>query len=167
LSAYQGTEDLHVQPGERWQFNLRLKRPHGSVNPHGFDYEVWLLEQGYVQREPSDQHHLLIRINVCKNLSGILVMLLNVVEPCCAIVFMPRCPESLCRSHRCAGDRRPARNLAIGLDGVQSRIGRAPHQHLRITHHNDRRFVRRADFFSLATFIFLNLSLPLMVPRKK
>lgn len=46
LSAYQGTEDLHVQPGERWQFNVRLKRPHGSVNPHGFDYEVWLLEQG-------------------------------------------------------------------------------------------------------------------------
>lgn len=35
-----------VQPGERWRFNVRLKRPHGGVNPHGFDYEAWLLERG-------------------------------------------------------------------------------------------------------------------------
>ncbi len=35
-----------VLPGERWQLTLRLKRPHGNANPHGFDYEVWLLEQG-------------------------------------------------------------------------------------------------------------------------
>jgi len=34
-----------VRPGERWQFTVRLKRPHGNANPHGFDYEVWLLEQ--------------------------------------------------------------------------------------------------------------------------
>ncbi len=35
-----------VHPGERWRFTVRLKRPHGSVNPHGFDYEAWLLERG-------------------------------------------------------------------------------------------------------------------------
>lgn len=35
-----------VHPGERWQFTVRLKRPHGLVNPHGFDYEAWLLERG-------------------------------------------------------------------------------------------------------------------------
>ncbi|MBS0335566.1 MAG: DNA internalization-related competence protein ComEC/Rec2 [Proteobacteria bacterium] len=35
-----------VHPGERWLFTVRLKRPHGSVNPHGFDYEGWLLERG-------------------------------------------------------------------------------------------------------------------------
>ncbi|WP_426196333.1 DNA internalization-related competence protein ComEC/Rec2 [Massilia sp. DWR3-1-1] len=35
-----------VQPGARWQLTVRLQRPHGSANPHGFDYEVWLLEQG-------------------------------------------------------------------------------------------------------------------------
>lgn len=35
-----------LRPGERWQLTVRLKRPHGSANPHGFDYEVWLLEQG-------------------------------------------------------------------------------------------------------------------------
>jgi len=33
-------------PGERWQFAVRLKAPHGHVNPHGFDYELWLWEQG-------------------------------------------------------------------------------------------------------------------------
>jgi len=35
-----------VHPGERWRFVVRLRRPHGSVNPHGFDYEAWLLERG-------------------------------------------------------------------------------------------------------------------------
>ncbi|WP_151637230.1 DNA internalization-related competence protein ComEC/Rec2 [Noviherbaspirillum aerium] len=34
------------KPGERWQLNVRLRRPHGNANPHGFDYEAWLLEQG-------------------------------------------------------------------------------------------------------------------------
>jgi competence protein ComEC len=35
-----------VRPGERWSLTVRLQRPHGNANPHGFDYEVWLLEQG-------------------------------------------------------------------------------------------------------------------------
>jgi competence protein ComEC len=35
-----------VQPGERWRLTVRLQRPHGNANPHGFDYEAWLLEQG-------------------------------------------------------------------------------------------------------------------------
>src|SRR5580765_7086432 len=35
-----------VHPGERWLFTVRLRRPHGSVNPHGLDYEAWLLERG-------------------------------------------------------------------------------------------------------------------------
>ncbi len=35
-----------VQPGERWRLTLRLRRPHGLANWHGFDYEVWLLGQG-------------------------------------------------------------------------------------------------------------------------
>jgi competence protein ComEC len=37
---------LPVRAGERWRFTVRLRRPHGSVNPHGFDYEAWLLERG-------------------------------------------------------------------------------------------------------------------------
>ncbi|MFZ6801234.1 DNA internalization-related competence protein ComEC/Rec2 [Undibacterium sp. Di24W] len=35
-----------LRPGQRWQLTVRLKRPHGNSNPDGFDYEVWLLEQG-------------------------------------------------------------------------------------------------------------------------
>ena len=52
LSSYGGfaSEDLGgvlpVRAGERWRFAARLRRPHGSVNPHGFDYEAWLLERG-------------------------------------------------------------------------------------------------------------------------
>jgi competence protein ComEC len=43
-----------LRAGERWQFMVRLKRPHGNANPHGFDYEAWLLERniratGYVR----------------------------------------------------------------------------------------------------------------------
>lgn len=32
--------------GERWRFLVRLKRPHGNLNPHSFDYQGWLLERG-------------------------------------------------------------------------------------------------------------------------
>ncbi|WP_036504092.1 ComEC/Rec2 family competence protein, partial [Nitrosococcus oceani] len=51
---------LHA--GERWCITVRLKQPHGSMNPHGFDYEVWALERniratGYVR--PSADHELL------------------------------------------------------------------------------------------------------------
>ncbi|MCA1245889.1 DNA internalization-related competence protein ComEC/Rec2 [Massilia sp. MS-15] len=35
-----------VRPGERWQLQVRLQRPHGNANPHTFDYEAWLLGQG-------------------------------------------------------------------------------------------------------------------------
>ena len=34
-----------INPGERWQFTVRLRRPRGSANPHGFDYEAWLFER--------------------------------------------------------------------------------------------------------------------------
>ncbi len=30
--------------GERWQLTVRLKRPHSTYNPHGFDFEGWALE---------------------------------------------------------------------------------------------------------------------------
>jgi competence protein ComEC len=35
-----------VHAGERWYLTVRLKRPHGTVNPGGFDLEAWLLQQG-------------------------------------------------------------------------------------------------------------------------
>jgi competence protein ComEC len=31
--------------GERWQLSVRLKRPHGTANPHGFDFEAWALAE--------------------------------------------------------------------------------------------------------------------------
>jgi competence protein ComEC len=31
--------------GERWQFAVRLKRPHSTYNPHGFDFEAWALAE--------------------------------------------------------------------------------------------------------------------------
>ena len=37
---------MRLRAGERWQLRVRLKRPHGTVNPHGFDVEAWLLENG-------------------------------------------------------------------------------------------------------------------------
>jgi competence protein ComEC len=35
-----------VGGAECWRFTLRLRTPHGSLNPGGFDYEAWLLRQG-------------------------------------------------------------------------------------------------------------------------
>jgi competence protein ComEC len=41
----EGDDDIpELHGGERWQLTVRLKRPHGTVNPHGFDVEAWLLE---------------------------------------------------------------------------------------------------------------------------
>jgi competence protein ComEC len=60
LSWYNGSSREEFQDiapmraGERWRFSVRLRRPHGSANPHGFDYESWLLQRaigatGYVR----------------------------------------------------------------------------------------------------------------------
>lgn len=54
LAWYRGRADdeaeeisaLPVHAGERWRFTVRLKRPHGNMNPQGFDYEGWLFERG-------------------------------------------------------------------------------------------------------------------------
>ena len=48
-----------LRAGERWQMTVRLKAPHGNSNPHGFDYELWLWEQGvqatgYVRTSKAD-----------------------------------------------------------------------------------------------------------------
>lgn len=47
-----------LQPGQRWRMMVRLKRPHGARNPHGFDYELWQWERGvqatgYVRARPA------------------------------------------------------------------------------------------------------------------
>ena len=35
-----------IHAGERWELVVRLRRPHGTSNPHGFDIEAWMLENG-------------------------------------------------------------------------------------------------------------------------
>ena len=35
----------YFHAGERWQFTVRLKRPHSTYNPHGFDFEAWALAE--------------------------------------------------------------------------------------------------------------------------
>lgn len=35
-----------LRAGQRWRLTVRLRQPHGSLNPHGFDLELWLFEQG-------------------------------------------------------------------------------------------------------------------------
>jgi competence protein ComEC len=37
---------MPILPGERWQMTVRLKAPHGNSNPGGFDFELWMWEQG-------------------------------------------------------------------------------------------------------------------------
>ena len=49
-----------IHAGERWRFTIRLKQPHGSLNPDGFDYEAWLFERdiratGYVRPRTDSQ----------------------------------------------------------------------------------------------------------------
>jgi competence protein ComEC len=54
LGWYGGVQEERVMfapyeqlaAGQRWRFVVRLKQPHGSVNPHGFDHELWMFEQG-------------------------------------------------------------------------------------------------------------------------
>jgi competence protein ComEC len=43
-----------IKAGQRWLLKIRLKRPHGMLNPGGFDYEQWLFSMridatGYVR----------------------------------------------------------------------------------------------------------------------
>ena len=69
LSTYfnEKTAPLALHAGERWQLTLRLKHIHGASNPHGFDFEVWALENriratGYVHQK-GDNHLVDARAN--------------------------------------------------------------------------------------------------------
>jgi len=62
LATYDGNkrEPISVHAGERWRFTVRLKQPHGTSNPHGHDFEAWMLERklgasGYVHPKGDPQ----------------------------------------------------------------------------------------------------------------
>ena len=65
LSWYRGWADdallagpaVDVRAGQRWRLPVRLRQPHGPMNPHGHDTELWLFERGigasgYVRAAP-------------------------------------------------------------------------------------------------------------------
>ena len=57
-AAAEDVPALHA--GERWALTVRLKRPHGTVDPHGFDVEAWLLANelratGYVRKDQGNR----------------------------------------------------------------------------------------------------------------
>jgi len=58
LSWYGRRESLTA--GQHWQLMVRLKPPHGFMNPGGFDYERWLYQNrihasGYVRKHASNK----------------------------------------------------------------------------------------------------------------
>jgi len=62
VSTYydQKSIPLALHAGERWQLTVRLKQPHGSINPKGFDFEKWALENnlravGYVNNRADNK----------------------------------------------------------------------------------------------------------------
>ncbi len=54
LGWYHGFDDdatlsaaqLELRAGQRWRYTVRLRRPHGLANPHGFDQELRWFEEG-------------------------------------------------------------------------------------------------------------------------
>ena len=64
--------DQAIKAGQYWSFTIKLKRPHGSLNHGGFDYERWLFTQGigaagYVR--PDSKPVLLGRDSAWSNIS--------------------------------------------------------------------------------------------------
>ncbi|OQY51418.1 MAG: DNA internalization-related competence protein ComEC/Rec2 [Candidatus Parabeggiatoa sp. nov. 2] len=59
---WYGEPPQPLRPGQQWQLTVRLKRPHGMINPGVFDYEAWLFQRrilatGYVR--PKGEQRLL------------------------------------------------------------------------------------------------------------
>ena len=85
LSWYAGGGDeggiAALRAGQRWRFTVRLRRPRGFANRHGFDYAGWLFRHairatGYVRREPpaqrlaADSQHPAARLHASRQWLG-------------------------------------------------------------------------------------------------
>ena len=71
LSWYQYNQRL--SPGERWRLKVRLRRPHGFMNPGGFDYEGWLFRHriramGYVRADSENRELATTRLHMINQL---------------------------------------------------------------------------------------------------
>lgn len=72
--AWYGAQTVPLRVGDQWQLLVKLKRPHGLMNPGGFDYDKWLFSHeiratGYVINSPQtvfiqskNRSHLIDRI---------------------------------------------------------------------------------------------------------
>ncbi len=107
------------QAGERWLLHARLQRPHGMVNPNGFDLEGWLLQQGIGASGSVDNHYPAQR------------------NP--ALVYRPAALLARWRAsidrliHLQVTDQRIAGTLAALVVGTQNEISRADWQLYRAT----------------------------------
>jgi len=45
MQVQDDVQFLDYQPGQRWHLTAKLKRPHSTQNPHGFDFESWSLAE--------------------------------------------------------------------------------------------------------------------------
>lgn len=109
----QPTGSPGVRAGERWRFTVRLRSPHGNANPHGFDRERWLWEQGiqatgYVRSGPRDPAPLRLGATLWHPVDGLRQQVAERIEA------------------RVAADPRSAGVLAALVVGDQSAIERAP-----------------------------------------
>jgi competence protein ComEC len=62
IAPAASSSSVSFRAGERWQLTVRLKRPHGTANPHTFDFEAWAFERdiratGYI-RQPAESRKL-------------------------------------------------------------------------------------------------------------
>ena len=60
LTWYGEPPEQGLRAGQRWEWTVRLKAPHGEKNPHSMDWELWLWSQhiqatGYVRHGTADQ----------------------------------------------------------------------------------------------------------------
>ena len=72
-----------VAAGQSWQFVVKLKQPHGTLNPGGFDYEKWLFARhigvtGYIRQ--AKEAKLLATKEVCFSLSVLRQTLINLLD---------------------------------------------------------------------------------------
>ena len=98
--------------GERWRLVVRLKRPHGNVNPGGFDVEAWLLEQnlratGYVRTDEAN-----VRVDAFAGRLRDHVQRARAAVRARIEAALPR--RAVRRRDRRAGDRRAARRFPSG-----------------------------------------------------
>jgi hypothetical protein len=146
-----------IHAGERWRFTVRLRRPHGNLNPHGFDYEAWLIERGigatgYVRPEDLSAAPWRTRLRRRSHRAGARAR----ARP----VQAPARGNAGGGNPRSARRRRPALDLERGMAALQSHRRHAPDEHLGIARDARVGLVRLAGRGALAPRAGARLALP-------